>query len=174
MKNYLKLMLVVLVASAGMTFQSCKSTSAGYQSSPVVSRNVELDPIKADIKVDESKKLEGHSAATYLFGFRIKGDKEYADGISYSTYAGSAMISFRGIREHRIKSAAAYKALDGQDVDFMVHPTYTVKRKWFLIGTKYEISVSGYGAKYENFRTEPDTLRCCPDRVIGGGGLFGR
>ena len=47
-------MFTMLVVS--MT--SCVTTNKGFQSSPVVSRNVNLDPIKADIKVDEEKKID--------------------------------------------------------------------------------------------------------------------
>ena len=172
MKNEIKIGLLIALLTVAFSFQSCKSTSKGYQSSTVMSRNVQLDPIKADIKVDETKKLVGTSKATYILGFfRVGGDDKYADGINYSTN------SIKGIREGGIKAAAAYKALEGGDWDVLVHPTYTVSRKWFFFGTKYEIEVQGYGAKYENFRTEPDTMRCCPNGGFNptlNGGLFRR
>ena len=171
MKLFMKSGFILGLMTLALTINSCKSTSKGYHSSPVMSRNVELDPIKADINVDESKKLKGSSTATYVLGFRVKGDDKYADGINYSTN------SIRGLREGGIKAAAAYKALEGDDWDILVHPTYTVSRKWFFFGTKYEIEVQGYGAKYENFRTEPDTLRCCPTGTFNaniGSGLFRR
>lgn len=171
MKSKFKLVLITALLAITAAMQSCKSTSKSYHSSTVMSRNVELDPIKADIKVDETKKLKGSSTATYIFGIRVKGDDKYADGINYSTN------SIRGLREGGIKAAAAYKALEGQDWDILVHPTYTVSRKWFFFGTKYEIEVQGYGAKYENFRTEPDTMKCCPNNAFNtslGGGLFRR
>ncbi|OIQ36598.1 MAG: hypothetical protein BM555_02470 [Crocinitomix sp. MedPE-SWsnd] len=171
MKNEIKVGLFVALLAVAFGFQSCKSTSKSYHSSTVRSRDVQLDPIKADIKVDETKKLEGKSSATYIFGIRVKGDDKYADGINYSTN------SIRGFREGGIKAAAAYKALEGGDWDVLVHPTYTVSRQWFFFGTKYEIEVKGYGAKYENFRSEPDTMKCCPQGLggnISGGGFFGR
>lgn len=171
MKGIQKLFIAAGLVAVVFAFNSCKSTSKGYQSSPVISRDVDLDPIKADIQVDETKKLKGNSEALYLFGFRVKGDKEFADGIKYSTYA-SGNFSLAGLREGKIKAAAAYKALNDTDWDFMIHPTYMVKRKFFLIGTRYEVEVTGYGAKYHNFRTEPDTLRCCPED--GFNRLFGR
>ena len=59
MKMLMKSGLILAVMTLAFTINSCKSTSKGYHSSPVMSKNVELDPIKADINVDESKKLKG-------------------------------------------------------------------------------------------------------------------
>ena len=61
---------------------SCLTTNRGFQSSPVISRNVELDPIKADIKVDEKTKLKGESSSAYFLIFRVNGDNTFADGIN--------------------------------------------------------------------------------------------
>ena len=36
----------------------------------------------------------------------------------------------------------------------MVHPTYTITTKWWLLGTTIEAEVTGYAGKYSNFRTE--------------------
>jgi hypothetical protein len=57
--------VVFLVAITSLT--SCVSTNRGFQSSPVISRNVQLDPIKADIQVDETKKLKGESSSGYFY-----------------------------------------------------------------------------------------------------------
>ena len=53
MKKVITIFGALIFGSMLMT--SCVSTNKGFQSSPVISRNVELDPIKADIKVDEKK-----------------------------------------------------------------------------------------------------------------------
>jgi len=42
-------LVLVLICSAAIFFTVCTSTNKGFQSSPVVYRNVQLDPIKADI-----------------------------------------------------------------------------------------------------------------------------
>ena len=68
-KNYL--LCIPLLA---IFFASCTTTNKGFQSSPVISRNVQLDPIKADLEVNESVKLKGESSATYFLIFRVKGD----------------------------------------------------------------------------------------------------
>lgn len=155
--------LLILVAVASLT--SCVSTNKGFQSSPVVSRNVQLDPIKADIKVDEKAKLKGESNSTYFLIFRIKGDNTSADGINYSTDASASLISqlnplnvLKSGRLNAVRGSAAYKALEGTDFDLLVHPNYTTTVKNYLIVKKYTVKVEGYGAKYENFRTEKQKI----------------
>jgi hypothetical protein len=41
-----------------------------------------------------------------------------------------------------------------RDFDVLVHPNYTTTLKNYIIFKKYTVSLEGYGAKYENFRTE--------------------
>lgn len=161
MKNILN--KLVLICSLAIFFTSCVSTNKGYQSSPVISRNVQLDPIKADIKVNETTKLSGVSTSTYFLFFRISGDNSSADGINYSTDAdGSKFNPFKYLRTaklNKVRSAAAYKALSSGDYDFLVHPNYSMTTKSFLGLVKtYQCSVSGYGAKYQNFRTEKQKI----------------
>jgi hypothetical protein len=52
-----KLLFLSAIALLALNFTACVSTNKGFQSSPVISRNVNLDPIKADIKVDEERRL---------------------------------------------------------------------------------------------------------------------
>ena len=144
-----------------MIFASCTTTNKGFQSSPVISRNVQLDPIKADIEVNESKKLKGESSATYFLIFRVKGDNTIADGINYSTDASASLIDqlnplnvIKGSRLSKVRGSAAYNALSTGDYDVLVHPNYVVTVQNYLIVKKYKVSVEGYGAKYKNFRTE--------------------
>ena len=66
----------IIVSSTLMT--SCVSTNQGFQSSPVISRNVQLDPIKVDIIVDEKTKIKGESTSAYFLIFRVSGDNTYA------------------------------------------------------------------------------------------------
>ncbi len=151
-----------LSCALAICLSSCMSTNKGYQSSPVVSRNVQLDPIKADIVVNETTKLTGKSTSTYVLGFRIKGDHTTADGINYSTDAGSSGLNlkvFKAAKLNKVRSAAAYKALATGEYDFLVHPNYTTSTKNFVGIVKiYECTVSGYGAKYQNFRTEKQKI----------------
>ncbi len=140
---------------------SCVTTNKGFQSSPVISRNVQLDPIKADIKVDEKNKLKGESSSAYFLFIRVSGDNTFADGINYSTDASASMLQklnplnlAQAGRLNKVRGAAAYNALSNGDYDVLVHPNYTTTIENYWIFKKYSVKVDGYGAKYENFRTE--------------------
>ena len=148
-----------------ISLSSCVTTNKGFQSSPVVSRNVELDPIKADIKVNETKRIKGESSSAYFLIFRVSGDKTFADGINYSTDASASLAQqlnplnlVQAGRLNKVRGAAAYKALNTGDYDVLVHPNYTTTVENYLIFKKYIVSVEGYGAKYENFRTEKQKI----------------
>ncbi|MDB4606436.1 hypothetical protein OAH04_01440 [Crocinitomicaceae bacterium] len=162
---------LLFTACLGMLIlQSCSSTNKAFQSSPVISRSVNLDPIKADIVVDQSKKLKGESKASYLFIFRLNGDNKYADNIQFSAEAGASGVSERllsflnpfylikriatGDATGKVKAAAAYKALENTNADVLVHPMFSITEKSFLIFYKFEAEVTGYAGTYKNFRTE--------------------
>ncbi len=154
------LYLLIFIASA-ISLTSCVSTNKGYQSSPVLSRNVQLDPIKADINVNTVEKLKGESSAAYLFGLRVSGDRAYADGVNYSTDVNASLISkinplnaVKTARLTKVRGAAAYNAHSRGDYDVLVHPTYTVVVKNYLVYKEYRVEVQGYGSTYSNFRTE--------------------
>jgi hypothetical protein len=152
-----------------LSIASCTVTNKGFQASPVISRNVELDPIKADLKVDENAKITGESSATYVLALRIQSDNTFAEGINYSTDYSSRLVEklnpFRTINSRRIKrvrDAAAYKALAG-NYDVLVHPNYAVTFQNFIFFKKYTVKVDGYGAKYHNFRTEKQKITILED-----------
>lgn len=159
MKKIAKTFGTLLIGTVLTT--SCVTTNKGFQSSPVISRNVELDPIKADIQVDEKSKLKGESTSVYFLIFRVSGDNTFAEGINYSTDVSASMFSrlnplklAQAGRLNKVRGAAAYKALSSGDYDFLVHPSYTTTVQNYLIVKKYYVKVEGYGAKYLNFRTE--------------------
>lgn len=144
-----------------VSLSSCITTNRGFQSSPIISRNVELDPIKADIKVDETKKIVGESSSSYFLIFRVTGDNKFADGINYSTDASASFLQqinplrlVQARRLNQVRGAAAYKALSTGNYDVLVHPNYSTTIENYLIFKKYNVTVEGYGAKYQNFRTE--------------------
>lgn len=163
MKKLAGYLVLLFIGSTMMT--SCITTNRGFQSSPVISRNVELDPVKADIKVDEKTKLKGESSSTYFLIFRISGDNTFADGINYSTDASASLIQqlnplklAKSGRLNKVRGAAAYKALSSGEFDVLVHPNYTTTIENYLIVKKYTVKVEGYGAKYQNFRTEKQKI----------------
>lgn len=152
------LYLILIVITGLLLTTSCSSSLKSFQSSPVSSRNVDLDPIKADILVNEENKLSGSSSFAYFLIWKIKGENNYSAGIEYnnSRFVGEAM---------RARSAAAYDALSKGDYDLLISPNYNIKRKSYLgIYRTYEVTVTGYGGKYYNFRTEKEPIPgCCPE-----------
>jgi hypothetical protein len=165
MKN--KILFVGLTIFLLAVTSSCVTTNKGFQSSPVISRSVEIDPLKADIEVNQGTKLKGESKSVYLLFFRLKGDNTYADNIQFSAEANSTkrLLSFlnpfylfkliaTGDAVGKVKSAAAFKALQNTDADVLVHPMYTISEKSFVIVYIFKAEVTGYGGKYKNFRTE--------------------
>jgi hypothetical protein len=143
------LLKVTVLAASVLAMTSCGVTqNTATHSSPVRSRAVNLDPIKADININEEEKLSGSSSSTYVIGFRVSGDQNYADGVNFSTMA------FHLGRVRQVKSAAAYNAMLDKGYDVLVHPTYNIKVERGIFVQKYTATVEGYGGKYENFRTE--------------------
>lgn len=165
MKETMTILGSLLVVFTFTFTTSCISTNRGFQSSPVIARNVELDPIKADILVDEKTKLKGESSSSYFLIFRVSGDNTFADGINYSTDASASLAQqlnplklAQAGRLSKVRGAAAYKALGSGDYDVLVHPNYTTTVENYLIYKKYKVTVDGYGARYNNFRTERQKL----------------
>lgn len=161
MKKCFQLPSILLLSVIILSMSSCISTNKGVQSSPVVARDVQLDPIKADINVNTEEKLKGVSSSTYFLIFRVFGDNRIVDGVNYSSEAGASIFeklnpfrAYKLARLSKVRGAAAFKAMEGKDYDVLVHPSYTVITKNYFIFQQYEIEVTGYGAKYENFRTE--------------------
>ena len=153
-----KFMLAAMVAA--LAFSSCSVHTRAIQSSPVISRNVQLDPIKADIEVNQDKKLVGEGSATYLFGIRVSNlsNQKQVEGIKYSDNSAFSLLN-RG--KNTARSIAAFHALEEcPECDVLVNPKYEVTTKKSPLGLifkKYIVRVSGYGAKYKNFRTEKQT-----------------
>jgi hypothetical protein len=157
MKNFLLFLTIIFLSS-------CTSTQTAFDASHVNERNVDLDPIKADINIDESAKIKGSSSSTYFLCFRLSGDKKYADidlggQQDLTTSFLSLLNPFNWILnggESKTKSAAAYKALKKNDDDVIVHPSYSVTVNDYIIFKTYKVDVEGFGAKYSNFRTEKE------------------
>lgn len=154
--KFRNLLFAMFITSA---FCSCTTYTRMVQSSPVIARNVELDPIKADIEVHQDQKLTGEGVVKYFLCFQINGFKEQkmVEGITYSQ-SEPGLLTNRG--KDKARSIAAYQALEScPDCDVLVHPKYEVtinKSPLGILYRKYTVRVSGYGATYKNFRTEKE------------------
>ena len=147
--KYLNLFLIGLT----LALTSCKSTNKNFDSNSVVfEKGIETDIVKADLIINDKNKITGESTATYFMFFNISGDNTYADGIQYNS---SSKLPFSNIgTTNKVKSAAAYKALN-QDggYDVILQPQYTVTVEKYPFVKVYKATVTGYGARYKNFRS---------------------
>lgn len=140
------------VFAMSMIMTSCVSLNKSYDSSAVKLTNVMLDPIKADLTVDETEKLVGTSSSSFFWIFKITGDNSFADGVKFPG------MSFGAV--NKVKSSAAYNALNSteKEYDIIVDPQYTVKVTKTILTTNIEVTVEGYGGTYSNFRTEREKI----------------
>jgi hypothetical protein len=140
------------VIAMSMIMTSCVSLNKSYDSSAVKLTNVMLDPIKADLTVDQTEKLVGTSSSSFFWIFKITGDNSFADGVKFPG------MSFGAV--NKVKSSAAYNALNNtkKDYDIIVDPQYTVKVTKTIFTTTIKVTVEGYGGTYSNFRTEREKI----------------
>ena len=147
-----------MIAAFAFSLSSCSVYKRTMQSSAVMSRNVQLDPIKADIDVNQDNKLVGEGSATYIFFIRVSNlsVQKQLEGINYSDNVQPFDFLSRG--RNTARSIAAYRALEKcPECDVLVNPKYEVIERKSPLGIlfkKYTVRVSGYGAVYKNFRTE--------------------
>ncbi|MAW21051.1 MAG: hypothetical protein CMD16_01475 [Flavobacteriales bacterium] len=170
MKKMYPLLAIFVVAAV---LSSCTSTNKAAAGAPIdLPGDISHQTLEADITVDDTKKIKGSSSSTWFLMFRIEGDSEYADGVDYGAYgnvsAKSSPISWlwnainpfsilsnvlTGDAAGKVKSSAAYDALNGTDADFIAHPRYVyTERNWFII-KQYEATVEGYPGYYSNIRS---------------------
>ena len=117
-----KKLLVFSLFAFSMAMTSCGvSFNKSYNSSAVQLGDVQLDPIKADLTVDQTSKLVGSSKSSFFLMFKVAGDNYFADGVRFPG------MSFGAV--NAVKSSAAYNALNSteNDFDIIVDPQYTVK-----------------------------------------------
>ena len=150
-----KLFLLTSVVMIGLT--GCSSVHRGVPSG-VLQETVRAEHI-ADVKV--GGKISGTSSAKVLFGFiTLGGDSQFVDGMSYAGEANSLGGSLplplpipsvsNGM--DKLKSAAAYKALESSGADVIVAPTYktTIKNDYFVY-KELEARVDGYKGTITGF-----------------------
>jgi len=131
MKNfyiYLSICLFFLTSSCSVLN---KSTNAAY-----FEAQADVDPVRVSVIVDDTKKIQGNSKATYVLGFlKISGDSSYADGV-YRSYNPLDKVS-------PVSAAAAFKALKKSNADVIVNPQYEVKRTNYILWQTVEATVTG-------------------------------
>ena len=143
-----------ILAMTLVMLSSCAATNKQYDSSRVILQNVSLDPVKADITIDESEKLSGTSKSTFFWIFQTSGDNSFADGVRFS----ASPLSIGAV--NKTKSSAAYNALNStsKEYDVLVHPKYSITVNRGFLTSSIKVTVDGYGGTYSNFRTEKQKI----------------
>lgn len=145
----MKKLLLALITIQGV-LSSCNSTLTKSLSSPMYAPKAEINPIRADVDIDMSKKIIGESQASYFLIFKVsEEDNKYAEGVSFS----GEKIGM--LKLNKLKSAAAYKAITNSGCDIIVHPNYVIKKHNYLFFSSYEIKVTGYAGYFKKFYQEP-------------------
>ncbi len=164
MRNYIYLFCAVILLG------SCTSTKKSALSTPLYAPKINLNKLEADIEVDVNEKLYGDASASYFLWFRVGGDKKYLEDVAYSSNSKVAIESplklinpfhllwkiFNSKAEDEVKGAAAYNAIDGKDVDVLVHPEYSVEVKDYLIFKKMYAEVKAFKGKFTGIEQVKD------------------
>ncbi len=156
-----KILLLVL-CSMVLMFTGCISLHSNYGSNSVGPPGIKKVSLIADVEVNG--KISGSSSANVLFWFIKWGsDNEYADGVTFTSGAEAEGFSFNPLavltkskHVEDAKLAAAYKALVGTEVDYMLNPRYEVEVESYVVFKRIKAKVSGYGCKVKEFRQVED------------------
>ena len=147
MKKTNKLLSIFIVALILYSCGTVKNSGKYHEKKVMNTADITTDVLHADIEIDETSKISGSASATYFLFLRLSGDNHYADikgGGFDSPFSKTA----------KVKRAAQYEALNSSKSDFVAKPSYTIKKTTYLLGlmTTVNVSVSGYGGVYKNFK----------------------
>lgn len=146
-----------MILLAGIAMIGLSGCSSVHQGVPIAALQPTIQSNHvANIRVGE--KISGESSAKILFGFKIGGDNEFVDGMSYAGEAkglsGAIPLPVPSVSGGMddVKSAAAYKALKNSGADVIIAPTYktTVKNDYFVY-KELEAKVEGYKGTITGF-----------------------
>tara|TARA_B100000787_G_scaffold35839_1_gene25075 strand:- start:636 stop:1052 length:417 start_codon:yes stop_codon:yes gene_type:complete len=129
LKNYYLALFVLLLTTSCATLN--KSTnSAAFEATASV------DPIKAEVIVDDTKKITGTSTSRYFLGlFRISGDNNFTTGVFSNINPFDAST--------QVASAAAYKAIKNSNADVIVNPQYVIEKHNYILFQTVKVKVTG-------------------------------
>jgi len=113
--------LSIATISIIVLISSCRNRMISTLSTPMYSPAARINEIRAKVNVDINKKISGESSAAYFLFLKLNGDSNYASGVSYSSES-----TIDNQKYLKLKSAAAYKAINESGADIIVHPNYVV------------------------------------------------
>ena len=147
MKN---IKLMTLAAAAMLSLSACASTHQGVASAPLVG------PLKSDkiANIKAGEKVTAESSAKVILGFiTLSDDNKYADGVNY---AGENRIPGMSMFDStsKVKSAAAYKAVQQSDADVLLAPVYETEVNDYFLWKDVKATVKAYSGKIVGFKNK--------------------
>ena len=147
MKN---IKLMALAGAAMLSLSACASTHQGVASAPLVG------PLKSDkiANIKAGEKVTAESNAKVILGFiTLSDDNKYADGVNY---AGESRIPGMSMFDStsKVKSAAAYKAVQQSDADVLLAPVYETEVNDYFLWKDIKATVKAYSGKIVGFKNK--------------------
>lgn len=143
---------------------ACQSTHMS-QHSVALNPSLKTSTICADIAVGD--RVQGEDNAITLFKLFTIGPSKFVDGVVFG--AGNSFIPDP---DSKVKAAAAYRAIEGLDVDVIIDPRYTIKSTDFFIFKNTTAIVQGRSGTIRSFKHGircSDNIADAPSDAIDGG-----
>lgn len=137
--------LKILALTGLLALTGCASVNQGVPSAALEAKLTSSN--KANVLVGE--KVTASSEGTVVLGFmNFMYDDKFADGVQYS---GDGALSFMDT-SGKLKSAAAYKAMEKSGADVLVAPTYITQVNNYVLYKKIKVTVSAYKGKITSIK----------------------
>lgn len=126
-----------------VAFTGCYSLNTNQMNGPIGVHVVA--PMKADVSVKMSDKVEGTADVTTLFGFINLGTNKYADGMNYGVVSANT-LGFMSpfMNPNTAAASAAYDAAKKSGADVIVAPKYELEVTDYFVVKFTKARVTGY------------------------------
>lgn len=143
----MKLFLIAVCFGAAI-LTSCSTLTKTANVANGVNTDVIINPIVANVDMDNAVEVQGSASSTYLLFLQISGGRKTVETPN------SSALPFLMDRVGKVKNAAIYNALSEQSFDIIAHPRYTTVVTTHLFGLikTYQVDVVGYGANISEFK----------------------
>ena len=152
-KQNMKMVLAALCMGVMATSLLTGCVSTHESAGAVPYHRAVTTKLKAD--VDVGGKIDGKSSGIVILGlFTLMEDNEFADGVYYINGKNNVGPINLETPADRIKSAAAFRAINDNDADLIVIPRYTVVEKNYFLFKFVDVDVEGYKGNIVKFRSD--------------------
>jgi hypothetical protein len=147
-EDYMKRFAALIIGIAALTvICGCASTHVSQWSSPLdVKLEANITPL-----LEIGDEIKGSATITRILFFS-SGASEFADGVEFTTGAGSLGYSMFGNAISEGKAAAAYDACSKTGADVIIAPRYTVETKDYVVYAKTVVNVKGYKGVFKGLK----------------------